>query len=78
MFGHVLRLSSDAPAQKSMDLYFKDGKRIRGRPKHILPNRLQKDMKKRGLNFQCSADLVHLRELASDRDKWKSDVVHKQ
>ena len=81
LFGHVLRLDRETPAQKSMDnylIYFRPGKRTRGRPKHILPPRLQKDMQKRGLNFKCQRDLNQLRDLASDRDKWRADVVHRQ
>lgn len=74
LLGHVLRLPRDAPAQRAMDLYFSDGKRHRGRPTHLLPTRIAKDVGKFGHSFKTGKDLADLREMASDRERWKSTV----
>ena len=71
LFGHVLRLPKDTPAQKAMDAYFRPGKRDKGRPKHHLPTRLVKDMNKVWLAFKSHSNLNNLRTIASDRKLWK-------
>ena len=70
LFGHVLRLPTKTPAQKAMNHYFKPGKRDRGRPKHLLPTRLVKDLKDVNKQFKTKSDLIALRNLASDRKAW--------
>ena len=71
-FGSILRLDLDAPAQRSMDMYLGDGKRPRGRPAHLLPTRLSKDLEAVKLKFKSSRDLEQLRTLASDRTRWSN------
>ena len=47
LFGHCLRLKSDAPAQKSMDYFFdnyEQRKKFRGRPRETLLKTLEKDI----------------------------------
>ena len=74
MFGHVLRLDRDAPAQVSMDLYFKKGGRKQGRPRACLASAVQKDVEAAGFRFRKAQDLARLREVASDRIAWRGVV----
>ncbi len=71
LLGHVLRLERDAPAQKAMDFYFKKGTRSRGRPKMMLPTRLDKDLAKVGKRLKNTKNLQELKELAADKKRWK-------
>ena len=46
LFGHVLSLSPETPAQKAMNYYFgnSNSKKFRGRPTTTLPNSLHNDI----------------------------------
>ena len=86
LFGHILRLSRDTPAQLAMDYYGqleKGEKEPRGRPDTTLPvllfneYRKYKEVKKeRGWSVvKSKADtLAELRILAADRQKWRKLV----
>ena len=76
MFGHVLRLNENSPAQRAMDLYFKIGTRPRGKPTIMLPNKLKHDLVEAGLKFENSGHLRILRRIAGDRDRWR-DVIRR-
>ena len=83
LFGHVLRLSRDTPAQIAMDYYgsLKEGEtEPRGRPDTTLPVLLFNEYKKfkevkkeRGWSVKKSKAqiLTELREKAADRKKWR-------
>ena len=71
MVGHVLRMDRAAPAQVAADLYFSAGRRRRGRPHARLASSIAKDLRKAGLRFAKARDLADLREIASDRKKWR-------
>ena len=74
LFGHVLRLHKDAPAQASMDTYFDPGRRQRGRPRHAIATRLRSDMGMAGIRFHNEKDLKNLRTIATDRNRWRKIV----
>ena len=57
LFGHVLRMELEAPAQRAMDFYMRKGKRRRGRPRCCLPVALHGDMQRVGLQFTTAQDL---------------------
>ena len=80
LFGHTLRLNENTPAQKAMKYYFtKTTKgKFRGRPRITLPRKLNEDIVKynSGLlhdvkNLKTLEDLIILKDLAKDRNKWK-------
>ena len=48
------------------------GKRPKGRPQHMLPTRLNKDLKSFKMKFQNVKDLTKLRKVAQDREKRRS------
>ena len=75
MFGHVLRLDENTPAQRAMDHYFKPGNRGKGRPETMLPTKLRQDLDHIGLGFQTARDLERLREIALDRNRWQKVVL---
>ncbi len=75
MLGHMLRLDRKTPAQKSMDLYFADKTRRRGRPIMRLPIILSTDLTMIGMEFKNLHDLTALREKAADKDLW-SQLAH--
>jgi len=87
LFGHILRLARDTPAQQAMDYYsqLKEGEtEPRGRPDTTLPvllfneYRKYKEKKKgRGWSVRKSKTdiLIELRTLAADRPKWRELVV---
>lgn len=56
MFGHVLRLPRETPAQCAVDHYFEPGVRPRGRPRVCLPKGLDGDLAKVGKRFKASGD----------------------
>ena len=74
LLGHVLRLDKDSPAQRSMDLYFGGGARLRGRPRWCLPQSLKSDLAKAGMPFYSKDHLSAAREVAADREAWKGLV----
>ena len=87
LFGHILPLSPETPAQKVMNYYFENSnsKKFRGRRTTTLPNSLWNDIKtlKNYINMgsKCKFiqlntidDLRHLRSLAEDRERWSTLV----
>ena len=71
LFGHVLRLPLNAPAQLAMMPYV-DGRnmrRCRGRPRYNVPDVLQGDMKGIAMPFNSLHDLQNLRQIAVDRNR---------
>ena len=75
LFGHVLRMEAEAPAQRAMDFYMTKGRRRKGRRRCCLPEILKDDMEGVGLQFAGPEDLDRLRGLAADRRMWQ-DLVH--
>ena len=84
LFGHVLRLPNDSPAQLAMDFYFekpRDKERYKGQCRTTLPVVLNKDIieankhtKLPTTQFITNGDLFNLRQLANDKNKWKEIV----
>ncbi len=74
LFGHILRLPADTPAQTAMRMYYfvHDGeqhKTYRGACRTTLPALLQQDLRYCGQQLNSYQDL--LQKTAQDRDKWK-------
>ena len=67
LFGHVLRLPSDAPAQRAIDHYFADT--FRGRPRTSLPSTLCSDLRRIGRTLRQPADIEALRALSGEQ--WR-------
>ena len=79
LFGHVLRLPRDAPAQTAVDDYFEPpaaGSTFRGRPRTTLPRVLNADLEAVSHfgSLKNAADLGHLRSIAEDRVMWRNIV----
>ena len=75
LFGHILRLDRDAPAQVALDFAMNEGHHLwrarRGRPPTCLLTVLRADLKPIGLTMKNASDLRRLRELASNKDTWR-------
>ena len=71
LFGHVLRLPRDAPAQRAIDHYFTDTEAaaFRGRPRTSLPTTLCSDLRRIGRTLRQPADIEALRALS--REQWR-------
>ena len=71
LFGHVLRLPRDAPAQRAIDHYFADTEAatFRGRPRTSLPSNLCSDLRRIGRTLHQPADIEALRALS--REQWR-------
>ena len=71
LFGHVLRLPRDAPAQRAIDHYFADteASTFRGRPRTSLPTTLCSDLRRIGRTLRQPADIEALRALS--REQWR-------
>ena len=71
LFGHVLLLPRDAPAQRAIDHYFADteGSTFRGRPRTSLPTSLCSDLRRIGRALRQPADIEALRALS--REQWR-------
>ena len=71
LFGHVLRLPRDAPAQRAIDHYFADTESatFRGRPRTFLPTSLCSDLRRIGRTLRQPADIEALRALS--RAQWR-------
>ena len=67
LFGHVLRMPLDAPAQRAIDYYFVAT--FRGRPRTTLPTALSTDLRCMGRNMRCPADIDMLYVL--NREQWR-------
>ena len=79
LFGHVLRLPRDAPAQTAVDDYFEPhaaGSTFRGRPRTTLPRVFNADLEAVSHfgSLKNAADLGHLRSIAEDRVMWRNIV----
>ena len=73
LFGHVLRMPLDAPAQQAINYYFADTGvgTFRGRPRTTLPTALSADLRRVGRRptLRCPADIDALRLL--NREQWR-------
>ena len=71
LFGHVLRLPRDAPAQRAIDHYCADREAaaFRGRPLTSLPTTLCSDLRRIGRTLRQPADIEALRALS--REQWR-------
>ena len=71
LFGHILRINSEIPANKSMNSYFiSHGSKFRGRPLTTLPVVLNKDLTRVSddkLQLTSLKYLEHLRSVAHNR-----------
>ena len=77
----MLRLPLQTPCQQAMDWYFEipdNAKKYRGNQRRTLPVILHDDIveanSKHDLEvkqFKTTEDLIMLRKIAEDRDKWK-------
>ncbi|XP_057310663.1 uncharacterized protein LOC130648624 [Hydractinia symbiolongicarpus] len=90
LFGHVLRLQKDTPAQLAMNHYFEQSQvsKFKGRQRITLPISLNNDMRRAvesdnsfAIKFGVSQliskhDLKVLRVIAEDRNTWKSLSRH--
>jgi hypothetical protein len=85
LFGHVLRLTMDTPAQMAMDYYcqlHEDDINPRGTPKMTLPVRLFREYRAYKIEYQLRGRsirnmgrlLAELRVIAADRQKWRELV----
>ena len=79
LFGHVLRLHRETPAQRSMDFYFEGSKasKFRGRPRVNLPWKLNDDLVRYSgteMRLTSADDLRKLRDFAQERNRW-ADLV---
>ena len=77
LFGHVLRMSEETPAFKSMIHYFSnsDAPKFRGRPRTNLPWKLNKDLEDfcdEPMRLRSVDDLQVLKNAAKDRLRWKN------
>ncbi|XP_065189571.1 uncharacterized protein LOC135820187 [Sycon ciliatum] len=73
LFGHILRLPSDAPAVLSMVSYFQcDDHKWRGRPRITLPVKLDDDLHRAACGqLQSLEDLERLSDVAAVRSEWR-------
>ena len=71
LFGHLLRMPLDAPAQQVIDYYFADTgvATFRGRPRTTLPTALSADLRRVGRTLRRPADIDALRLL--NREQWR-------
>ena len=72
LFGHVLRMPLDAPAQHAIDFYFADTgvATFRGRPRTTLPTAwLSADLRRVGRTLRRPADIEALRLF--NREQWR-------
>ena len=77
LFGHILRLPRNAPAQIVADHYLKNGESSwRGRPQCTLPAILKDHLKKIGMKLTCESDLAKLRATASCHHVIMSSCHH--
>ena len=75
LFGHVMRMAHDTPAQMAIDEYIPPTATAgwQGRPCTILPTTLDNDLQGVGKWLRNKQDLHwHLRTIASDRNQWRN------
>ena len=70
LLGHILRLNTEAPAQKAMDNYYMStSKPLPGRPKTTLPAVLKKDLEARNLSLNSHEGILKLRKIAKNKSE---------
>ena len=84
LFGHILRLNKECPANKAMIFYFENinAKRFSGNPRITIVKTLNNDIKRTKekepsfpiRKLTTSEDLDYIRQLANDKIGWKSIV----
>ena len=74
MLGHVLRSPESSPAQSAL-CFVVDNMNIlpgrRGRHRINLFKVIRDDLLARGINLRCYDDILNIRILAGDRNKWR-------
>ena len=74
LFGHILRLDEDIPANRIMTIYYtnpEDYRVRKGRGPNNLQNQLHTDLRIIGKQLRNINDLNDLRNLAQDREAWQ-------
>ena len=74
LFGHVLRLPEDTRAHMSLQFAVAGSNRYRGRIGRHTTNLfdvLHSDLKEKGVKLRSGRDLVRVREMATDRTRWR-------
>ena len=74
LFGHVMRMARDKPAQMAIDEYITSTATAgwQGRPRTTLPTNLDNDLQGVGKRLRNKQHLQHLRTFTSDRNQWRS------
>ena len=74
MFGHMMRMAHDTPAQMATDEYIAPTATAgwQGRPRTTLPTTIDNDLQGVGKRLRNKQDLQHLRTFASDRNPWRN------
>ena len=75
MLGHILRMPTDTPAQLAIQFALKEAteyKGRRGRHQTNLLETIRADLRRHQLELQSDADMRILRELATDKNKWRA------
>ena len=71
LFGHILRLPPNVPANKAMTAYFSHpGEGWRGRPRTTLPTVLNDDLKDTPYELKSRKDLELLQAKAQVQGEW--------
>ena len=80
LFGHILRMPHDAPAQRSLGVFLNPSLRNRrGRPKITLFSTLVKDVfRNLGMPLKNMEHLKQIRGEANDRQKWIDAFTHSE
>ena len=74
MLGHVLRSPENSPAQSALCFVVESMNILpgrRGRHRMNLFKVIKDDLVMRGISLSCYDDILHMRELAGDRSKWR-------
>ena len=80
LFGHILRLHPDTPAQKALDYFVTPGKRPVGHPKDTWLALITKDLTKTIKQYKIKtpfnkSSLETLKNLAGDRIIWRREMA---
>jgi hypothetical protein len=82
LFGHILRLHRQAPAQQIFHQYHQLGKgSLRGRPALTLPTLINNDLSELAISLNDQNFINALIHTAQDRKKWQNltqDIINKQ
>jgi hypothetical protein len=74
LFGHILRLDEDVPAQRTMRTYFENPDQLPKRPTrgpNNLPQQLSKDLTLVGRQLKSFDDFLELYDMAQNRREWQ-------